>query len=266
MVELYRSKRGPLARLLAFTGLILLIFNTRVLAQVGLEKRVFDQAGLLSQEEVQDLEEDLDRYSRRRKTEIVILTSAEGDPQGHRAFNEDFYSSNFEEGTPLILLSVNTKTRDLSVLAFAESQARMDDSRCRLLREKVTPKLSQGHYYQAFKDYGSLGSRYLSIRSGISPNSIFFNNFILLFLAFFLALGSILYMLRQVGGSLTVDDRTYRDFQNTRILNKRDRYIRTSVTRTRIETDNRSGGGGGSSSSGGTTSGGTSYSGSSGKF
>ena len=71
------------------------------------------------------------------------------------------------------------------------------------------------------------------------------------------------------GGRVTVSEGTYRDFSSSRVVDRRDNYLRTSVTKTRKpSSDNNSSGGGfsGGGSSGGTTSGGHSHSGSRGGF
>ncbi len=70
------------------------------------------------------------------------------------------------------------------------------------------------------------------------------------------------------GGRVTVSQGTYMDFSNSKVINRRDNYLRTSVTKTRKPSNNNksSGGGFGGGGGGGTTSGGHSHSGSRGSF
>ncbi|MNC75575.1 hypothetical protein D3C75_1271320 [compost metagenome] len=66
------------------------------------------------------------------------------------------------------------------------------------------------------------------------------------------------------GGRVTVNRATYEDSGASSVVDRGDRYIRTTVTKTKIEKNNNNGGGGGGG--GGTTRGGHSHSGSSRSF
>lgn len=267
MVVLNKFRKQGLAKTIALAFTLILLMNLNVFATGKDKEKVYDYANLLKTDEKVELEEKLDKYSKRRNVNIVVLTSDEVYSSGHRKFNEDFYSREFGENTDLVLLSVNVNTRDVSVLGFHGSQDRMDDRRAGKIRLKISDDLSEARFNKAFNDYADLSFRYLGIRAGINPDSILFSNIFILAISILIGVISITVMLRKVGGRITVDDKTYRDFENTRVIDKRDNYIRTSVTKTKIESNNSSGGGsGGSSSGGGRTSGGTSYSGSSGKF
>lgn len=63
------------------------------------------------------------------------------------------------------------------------------------------------------------------------------------------------------GGRVTVNRATYEDSSNSSVIDRQDRYIRTTVTKRKIEKNNNNGGGGG-----GTSRGGHSHSGSRGSF
>ena len=67
------------------------------------------------------------------------------------------------------------------------------------------------------------------------------------------------------GGRITVNEGTYRDFSNSRVIERNDNYIRTSVTKRRKPSDDNQNSGG-SGGGGGVSSGGHSHSGSRGSF
>lgn len=270
MVRLGRLDKGNFRRIFFFILLIIFFFASTSYA-LDLEKdRVYDYADLITDEEERELNIKLDKYSKKRKTDIVIVTTDEVYPSGHMKFNEDFFEREKlgykARGGNTVLLSVNIASRDFSVLGFAESERYLDRDRREMIIRAIKDELTAGDYYKAFDDYADRAYEYLGIRPGINPNSILFSNVFIGFISIIVGGSYIGVLLRKTGGSMTVDDRTYRDFENTEVLDKKDRYIRTSVTRTRIERNNNNNNSSGGSSGSGRTSGGSSYGGSSGKF
>ena len=53
------------------------------------------------------------------------------------------------------------------------------------------------------------------------------------------------------GGRVTVNRATYEDTDNSHVIDRQDRYIRTTVTKRKIEKNNNNGGGGGGGRTGG---------------
>ncbi|MNE72309.1 hypothetical protein D3C80_1682370 [compost metagenome] len=104
----------------------------------------------------------------------------------------------------------------------------------------------------------------MGFEPGVNPDNILFNIWFQLGGA--LAIGGIVVgmMAYRSGGRVTVNRRTYEDASTSGIVDHQDRYIRTTVTKTKIEKS--SGGGSGGGGGGGVTSGGHSHSGSRGKF
>lgn len=70
-------------------------------------------------------------------------------------------------------------------------------------------------------------------------------------------------MIFNMGGRVTTNASTYLDANNSRVKNKSDRYLRQTVTKTKIQKNTGGGRGGGG---GGMTRGGHSHSGARGKF
>jgi uncharacterized protein len=103
----------------------------------------------------------------------------------------------------------------------------------------------------------------MGFKPGVNPDNILFNIWFQLGGA--LAIGGIVVgmMVYRSGGRVTVNRQTYEDASNSGILDRQDQYIRTTVTKHKIE---KSSGSSSSGGGGGVTGGGHSHSGSRGKF
>ena len=102
----------------------------------------------------------------------------------------------------------------------------------------------------------------MGFKPGVNPDNILFNIWFQLGGA--LVIGGIVVglMAYRSGGRVTVNSHTYEDASTSGIVDRQDQYIRTTVTKRKIEKSSGSSSGGG----GGITGGGHSHSGSRGKF
>lgn len=230
------------------------------------KQRIFDEANLLSETEIAKLEELATTHSSKQETDFVVLTT-----DGEHGIDIEIYMGDFADEHfkgDAVLLGIDLKESDVMVMGFGKGQDRLDNDRATKVREKVTPYLSDGDYFTAFETFITTTERYMRYRPGVNPDNIFLKTSWQLIFA--IVLGSLItfVMVRNVNPKVTTTPATYRNEQLTRILRKRDRYVRTTVTKSyRPRNNNRSGGGGsGGGSSFGRTSGGRSYSGSRGKF
>ena len=109
----------------------------------------------------------------------------------------------------------------------------------------------------------------MGIKPGVDPDNILFKTSFQVLISLIIAgivVGSMAY---NSGGRSTVYEGTYRDFSTSKIINRRDTYLRTSVTkhkRVSSNNNNRGGSSGISRGCGGITKGGHSHSGSKGNF
>lgn len=232
------------------------------------KQRVFDDAGLLTKEEVAELEALSAKYSEKRETDFIILTSKDADGKDIEDFMGDTYDEKeFGYDKPkgnAVMLTMDMSERDVMVTGFGEGERLLDNNRANLVREKITPALSRGDYFDAFSQYIKSSYKYMGYREGVDPDNIFFSTLFQLAISVGLGVVVVGKMLYNSGGKVTVSGRTYSDANKSRVVQRRDVYVRTSVTKRRKPKNNSSGGsrGGG----GGVTRGGSSYSGSRGKF
>jgi uncharacterized protein len=258
-------KNLSMAMLIIF--MILIIYPIRASAEGN--QKVYDFAGLLTKEETVSLEEISNKFSQKRQVDIIILTTADTEGKDVVKYMEDFYD---EKGLGYdkphgntAILTLDMEHRDVYVAGFYKGKEYLDDSRCDLIRQKITPDLSAGNYYEAFHSFMELSYRYMGIRPGVNPENILFKLWFQVLAS--LAAGGImvLIMAYNSGGRATTREGTYLDSSNSGVVDKRDVFVRTTTTK-RKNPNNESKGGGGSGMGGGISGGGHSHSGSRGKF
>ena len=260
-------KKGSL-----FLLIIILSLSISLVEASNSKQRVYDYAELLRPEEVAQLEETAEKYSKKRQTDFIILTTR--DPKGKDIveYMEDFYDDmalgyDRPHGNTAII-TVDMKNREVYLAGFYKGKEYLDDYRLDLIRDKISPYLSNRDYYTAFDKFIKIGYKYMGMKAHVNPDNILFNLWFQIIASLLIGgivVGSMAY---SSGGKVTVNRATYMDFNNSKVLNRRDQYLRTSVSKTRKPSNKNSSGGGGFSGGGGggTSSGGHSHSGSRGSF
>ena len=196
------------------------------------------------------------------------------DPKGKDVvkYMEDFYDDmalgyDKPHGNTAII-TIDMENREVYLAGFYKAEKYLSDYRLDLIRNKINPYLSSGDYYIAFEKFIKIGSKYMGIKPNVDPENILFNLWFQIVVSLGIAgiiVGSMAY---SSGGKVTVSQGTYMNFSNSKVVNRRDNFLRTSVTKTRKPSNKSSSGGGGfgGGGGGGTTSGGHSHSGSRGSF
>ncbi|WP_405100529.1 TPM domain-containing protein [Oceanobacillus sp. FSL H7-0719] len=232
-------------------------------------QRIYDDANLLTDEEIADLEEKAAVYYDEWKTDFIVITSNDADGKHIKDFMGDFtddLAEQFDRAQDnMVVITMNMKTRDFYVSGFGIGKKYLDDKRIDDTVNKISPFLSKGDYYKAFDTFFDWTENYLGVSTDINPNSLFFNTFVQLAIAIGLAGLIVFFMAYSSGGRVTVTNNTYMDHENTRVVRQHDRFIRKTVTK-RKKPSNNSSGGGRPGGGGGMTGGGRSYSGGGGKF
>ncbi|MCR8633673.1 TPM domain-containing protein [Paenibacillus radicis (ex Xue et al. 2023)] len=260
-----RRQRAFLAVL--FFLVVYLAVPAQIMAAAMEEKiMIYDDAKLLTPEEYQELNKMANQYGAKRETDIIIITSNNAKNVDVKKMTENFYD---EHGPGYdkphgntVILTLDMRNRDVYLAGFYKAEQYLGDGRLDKIRGKITSELSSGDYKQAFEKYIKTSYTYMGFKPGVNPDNILFNLWFQLGGA--LAIGGIAVgmMAYRSGGRITVNRQTYEDASNSGILDRQDQYIRTTVTRQKIEKSSGSKSGGG----GGITGGGHSHSGSRGKF
>ncbi|WP_068783067.1 TPM domain-containing protein [Paenibacillus phocaensis] len=236
------------------------------------KKLIYDEADILYLESVESLNALANEYGPKRETDIIVFTTDNPEDEDVVKLTEDFY----DERAPgydrphgnAVILTLDMRNRELYLAGFYKGEEYLDDGRLDKIRNKIAPQLTAGDYQGAFEEYIRTSYRYMGYRPGVNPDNPLFNTDTQLLIG--LVIGGLVVgvMAFRSGGRMTVNSRTYEDSGDSGVIWRQDNYLRTTVTKRKIESSS-SGGGGGSSSGGGgggTTSGGHSHSGSRGSF
>jgi len=256
-----------------FSWVMLIIFLVLIIYPISAfaksDQKVYDFAGLLTEEEISNLEGLSNKLSKKREVDIIVLTTSDTEGKDVVKYMEDFYDEEALGYDKLhgntAILTLDMQNREIYVAGFYKGEEYLDNSRCDLIRNKITPDLSSGNYYKAFRSFMELSCQYMGIRPGVNPENILFKLWFQVLVSVLVAAIIVTIMVYNSGGKVTTSEATYLDRNTSGVVGERDVYLRRNTTRRRKPSQN-SGGGGGHSSEGGISSGGHSHSGSRGSF
>lgn len=231
-----------------------------------IKQLIYDDAGLLTQEEYQELNLMANELGAERETDIMIVTY---DVEGYDVMKMmqdfyDYYGPGFDKpyGNTAIL-TLDMSSREFYVGGFYKAETYLANERTDKIRDKISPDLSEGNYLLAFQKYIKTTHKYMAYHPSLNPDVILFNIWVQLGFAVLLGWFIVRMMVRRSGSRSTVDSGTYEDQTTSGLVDYSDSYSHTSTSSRRIESSSSSSGG---DSGGGTTSGGHSHSGSRGSF
>lgn len=217
-------------------------------------QHIYDKAELLSTSEREELEKMCITYSEKDAVDIIILTHNDSDAVYAETYIANFYDEH-EFGDSVILL-VDLSNRDVFIEGYGSAEESVNSEHGNTIISKISSDLSNGDYYQAFKQYISLSDQYINTRP------IYENVWLQLAAALIISGIAVTIMAFNSGGRMTVGGTTYMDPNQSGLIGRRDDYIRTQVTRIRKPKNNEGNGGRG----GGISAGGHSHSSAGGKF
>lgn len=221
------------------------------------DQKVYDNASILTEDEVDQLEDLCKSYGKKGKLDIVIVTINDSDAGDCDIYLENMYDSigfgyDKTKGDTAMII-VDMYTREVSIQGYGKAETYISSSRGDIIRGKITSDLTNGNYYDAFSKYIKLSSKYMKINPNFSPNNVLFQWWFQVLIPLLIGLITVSIMAFQSGGKITTNNSTYLDHNNANIKARRDDYIRTTITKVpkpKSDDNNNSGGGGGTSSGG----------------
>ena len=243
--------------------------------------RLVDDAGLLSQEEEETLLSQLDEISERQQFDVVVVTVDSLNGQYIEQFADDFFDANgygFGDGHDGILFVISMGEREWGISTSGFGEKAFTDAGQEYIRKQFLPDLSDGNYYDAFAAFAKWADAFVTeAKEGkpydeghlpVTASNILFCVLVGLLVGFalaFLRVWIMKWQMRTVYHRSEASD--YLVDGSCQIQDSRERLVRRTVNRIRIERQDHSGGGsGGGGSTTHTSSSGRSHGGSHGNF
>lgn len=245
MKQIGRFKPNIVALLLFNLFLFCLIPSRTADAYTVVEgQSVYDDAGLLSPDEVDRLTNQIIEIESNSKQDLDIYLLTTNDDQGYSS--DDYIDYFFKEGhndknifkENSVILFINMDGREIYLSAYGDREDDFLGSPTDDVLDDVYEYISDGNYYDACR----VGIDDINYYTNATP--IFYHTWFQLLVA--LGLGAIIVAIMAVtcGTPITTNDNTYLDQQNSRLRFHHDNYIRTVVTKVKKPENNSSGGGG----------------------
>lgn len=222
-------------------------------------QHILDLADYFDKSELESLEKLARKYSNEGETDFVVLLISEEMSDGELIeYYQNMYDLNGFGYDKMygdaVIMAINLEIRRVEISGFYKSMDKLDDHRIELVLDDLEGYLRNDQFYFAIETFFESATKYMNYKVGINPDNILLNSILQLIIALLISFTIVGVIAAQSGGRSTINERTYRDEENTKVLDGYDKYIRTSVTRRRKEND--SSGSGGSSGSTRSTSGG----------
>lgn len=245
------------------------------------DKRVYDEAGLMTAYEIKELEALSHEYGDKAGIEIFILTHND-----RNATYPEKYIEDFEDQLPIgdrVYFLYDVYAGEIFMESYGLAETYIHSKRIDKIFDNVADFLRNDNYYDAFKTYITMSAGYMEDDSelnfdhdyiydkppsGFDPddeysydeydyeghyrkedlkNSIYLDFWFQLAVA--LVIGAIVVssLAYHSSGRMTTGSKDYLDRSRQGLIGRRDQYIRSSVTRWRKPSQNTSGGSRGSS-------------------
>ena len=245
--------------------IFILSFSYIVKANIN---QVVDEAKLLSQDEVDTLREGIERFREKYNMDAVIVTS--NDLEGKKAvdYADDYYDYNgygLGDNKSGILLLIDMDDREIWISTSGDAIEYFTDNRIESIISDISKYLSNGEYFDACNIF--LTDIQYYIDNGVPEGQHTYSEeentlkivLIALGVAAIVAGVTCIVVVNSYKNSKSVSSVNYVDNNSIVFTKRRDIFVNTFTTKTKIERNNSSGGNGSSthrSSSGNTHGGG----------
>ena len=239
------------------------------------EKRIYDEAGLLTADEYEELEAMCLEYEEEANAEIFILTHNDSN-----AVYPERYIENFEDKQPAadrVYFLYDVYRGEIFIEGYGTAETYVHSKRIDKIFDQMVGNLKSGNYYDAFVTYITMATSYMNDESEINtdhdysyssssdPNysndydynsyyeyegskqvkDFLTNPWIQLVAALIIGGVAVGIMAYHSSGRMTVRGNDYLDQSHSGLIGRRDIYLRTTITKVRKPTQNNSGGRGG---------------------
>lgn len=234
-------------------------------------ERIFDEADILTETEEYSLQKYMDKVSKEKQVDIVIVTTNDAEGKYPREYAENFYKTHdfgYEDsdGTGLLyLISLDksvTGNRELWMTTAKEAKDYFSQSRIDSVLDNIYNTLTADeelNYYGSCNEFIKGIEKYMNVSESVP---VFLTKwYSKLGIALVITLIIFFILIFNFGGKKTTTAETYLNVNSIKRNIKEDTYMYTNTTKTKIEKSSSSSGSssGGSSSGGGYGGGGRSF-------
>lgn len=154
--------RKCFARLAAVFFLLLFVFGADRKAMAG-EERVFDQAGIFSQEEKAEFEEKAQALEEKMNMAVAILTTDDAKGQSAGTYAENFYIGKklgVGEDYSGVIFSIDLDNRELYIAPVGKMNRYLTDKRWNAILDEAYEGASEGEYGECVRSFLNGVSKY----------------------------------------------------------------------------------------------------------
>ena len=225
------------------------------------EGNVYDYASLLTDSEMQSLNEDIEALEEESGWNVYAVTTNDAEGKSAVAYADDFFDSHSSEQEDGVALLIDMDNREITISTGGEAIRYLTDSRIDSILDDAYTDISDGRYGACFETmldgvtgYYHAGNpdgqyNYDTETGEISVHRELAITELLIALAVAIGAGALVYGI--VVGKYRLKFNTDRyDFRNNgrvKLIVKEDNFINQTVTHRHIPKQTSSGGGGGSS-------------------
>ena len=235
------------------------------------DERIFDEADILTETEEYSLQKYMDKVSKEKQVDIVIVTTDDAEGKQPREYAENFYKTHdfgYEDsdGTGLLyLISLDksvTGNRELWMTTAKHAKDYFSQSRIDSVLDNIYNTLTADeelNYYGSCNEFIKGIEKYMNVSESVP---VFLTKwYSKLGIALVITMIIFFILIFNFGGKKTTTAETYLDVNSIKRNIKEDTYMYTRTTKTKIEKSSSSSGSssGGSSSGGGYGGGGRSF-------
>lgn len=251
----------------AFLITVILLFSLAKSAY-AIDERVFDEASLFSDSEKLEMNEKIKWLSDQLEIDIVIVTTNDNQGKSTKQFAEDFYYDHdigYDTTEDEILYLLNMDDREVYISTGGIVRDVISDWQVEEILDVVYIHLTEEQYSNSvfafleeverrmvassnlYENGGTAGDSGVIVHEEVNGEVSFWQES-LIYLAISVVVGGITVgvMAMYNRGRLTVNERTYLDWDSFVITRKVDRHYNTIVTQQKIQRNHSSGGGGSS--------------------
>jgi uncharacterized protein len=225
-------------------SIVAVLFSTAAVNAASTQN-VKDYMNYLSQGEVDELQDEINRIKNTCGLEAVIVITDKTDGKSSMEYADDYYDYNgYGVGNDYsgLLMLINMQIREVWISTTGKAISIYTDKRISAMVDNVTGPLSSGNYYSACNKFLEDVQKYGSLANETYLEKVvrLATSFPVYIIALVIAFVVTLIISLSSKGKVTINSLTYEESGTFELSGATDEYIREMTTKTKIETSSGS--------------------------